>query len=131
MRLVLDTGVLIAADALPPDTEVAVASVTFAELAYGVRAATDAVEQALRLERLERLREQLGPGLPFDDRAAAAFGTLCGLVLASGRNPRTRALDLMIAATAHANEAGVYTSNAADFRGVEPLVPILTPSSSG
>ena len=71
MRLVLDTGVLIAADALPADAEVAVASVTFAELAYGVRAATDALVQALR------------------------------------RDPRARALDLMIAATASANDAGV------------------------
>lgn len=127
MRLVLDTGILIGADALPSDAEVAVASVTFAELAYGVRAARNAVEQALRQERLERLREQLGPGLVFDDRAAAAFGTMCGLVLAIGRNPRPRALDLMIAATAYANEAGVYTRNPGDFAGVEPLVPILPP----
>lgn len=127
MRLLLDTSVVIAADALPADAEVAVASVTFAELAYGVRAAPNAVEHALRLERLERLREQLGSGVAFDDRAAAAFGTLCGLVLAAGRNPRARALDLMIAATAYANEAGVLTRNADDFAGVEPLVPIVTP----
>ncbi len=56
-----------------------------------------------------------------------AFGTLCGLVLAVGRNPRARALDLMIAATAYANEAGVYTRNPGDFAGVEPLVAVLTP----
>jgi toxin FitB len=127
LRLVLDTGVLIAADALPADADVAVASVTFAELAYGVRAAVDPLEQALRQERLERLREQMGPGLPFDDRAASAFGTLCGLVLAAGRSPRARALDLMIAATAYANEAALYTRDPRDFVGVEPLVQILTP----
>ena len=90
---------------------------------------TEVIEQTRRQERLERLRAQLGPGLPFDDRAAADFGTLCGLVLAAGRNPRAQALDLMIAATACANEAGVYTRNAADFAGVEPLVPILAPAS--
>ena len=93
-----------------------------------MRAASDPLEQALRQERLERLREELGPGLPFDDRAASSFGTLCGLVLATGRNPRARALDLMIAATAYANDAAVFTRNTDDFAGIEPLVQILSPA---
>ena len=33
----------------------------------------------------------------------------------------------MIAATAYANAAGVYTRNPADFTGLEPLVPIRVP----
>ncbi len=127
MRLLLDTSVLIAADALPADAEVAVASVSFAELAYGVRATADPVQQAIRHARLTRLTAELGPGLPFDDAAAAAYGTLTGLVLATGRNPRTRALDLMIAATAYANDAAVLTRNPADFAGLDPLVPIHVP----
>lgn len=127
MRLLLDTSVLIAADAIPEDAEVAVASVTFAELAYGVRAAADPVQQALRHARLARLSEELGPGLPFDDAAATAYGLLAGLVLAAGRNPRTRALDLMIAATAYANQAAMLTRNPDDFKGLEPLVPIHSP----
>lgn len=72
MRLMLDTSVLIAADAPPADAEVAVASVTFAELSYGARAAVDPVQQAIRQARLTRLTRELGPGLPFDDTAAAA-----------------------------------------------------------
>ncbi|MFD1722356.1 PIN domain-containing protein [Amnibacterium endophyticum] len=127
MRLVLDTSVLIAADPPPADAEVAVASVVYAELAFGVRAAVDPVQQALRQARLDRLTSRLGPGLPFDDAAATAYGLLAGLVQASGRNPRARALDLMIAATAYANDAGVLTRNAADFTGLEPLVTICTP----
>ena len=127
MRLLLDTSVLIAADAPPADAEVAVASVSFAELAYGVRVTKDPVQQAVRQARLTRLTGQLGPGLPFDDAAADAYGLLAGLVQATGRNPRARALDLMIAATAYANDAGVFTRNAADFAGVEPLVAIRTP----
>lgn len=127
MRLLLDTSVLIAADAPPADVDVAVASVSFAELAYGVRVTADPVQQAVRQARLERLTARLGPGLPFDDEAATAYGLLAGLVHAAGRNPRARALDLMIAATAYVNDAGVLTRNPADFAGLEPLVPIRTP----
>ena len=127
MRLLLDTSVLIAADAPPADIDVAVASVSFAELAYGVRVTTDPVQQAVRQARLERLTARLGPGLPFDDEAATAYGLLAGLVHAAGRNPRARALDLMIAATAYVNDAGVLTRNPADFAGLEPLVPVRTP----
>ena len=127
MRLVLDTSVLIAGDEPPADAEIAVASVSFAELALGVRATADMVQQAIREARLVRLVRELGPGLPFDDDAAAAYGLLAGLVLAAGRNPRARAMDLMIAATAYANGAAVLTRNPNDFAGLEPLVPILTP----
>lgn len=127
MRLVLDTSVLIGGDAPPADAEVAVASVSFAELAFGVRATSDPLQQAIRGARLARLTRELGPGLPFDDEAAAAYGLLAGLVLAAGRSPRAGAMDLMIAATAYANGAAVLTRNPADFAALEPLVPIRTP----
>ena len=43
----LDTSVLIAGGDEPPaDADVAVASVSFAELAFGVRATVDTVQQA-------------------------------------------------------------------------------------
>lgn len=127
VRLVLDTSVLIAGDEPPADADVAVASVSFAELAFGVRATADPVQQAIRGARLARLTRELGPGLPFDDDAAAAYGLLVGLALAPGRRPRTRAMDLMIAATAYANGAVVLTRNPADFAGLEPLVSTRTP----
>lgn len=76
---------------------------------------------------MARLSRELGPGLPFDDDAAAAYGLIAGLVLAAGRGPRTRAMDLMIAATAYANGAAVLTRNPADFAGLEPLVSTRTP----
>lgn len=56
-----------------------------------------------------------------------AYGLLAGLVRASDRNPRAQDLDLMIAATAYANGAGVLTRNATDFSGLEPLVAIRMP----
>ena len=127
MRLVLDTSVLIAGDEPPADADVAVASVSFAELAFGVRATADTVQQAIREARLTRLTRELGPGLPFDDDSAAAYGLLAGLVLAAGRKPRARAMDLLIAASAYANGAAVFTRNPDDFAGLKPLVPILTP----
>lgn len=127
MRLVLDTSVLIAGDEPPADADVAVASVSFAELAFGVRATADTVQQAIREARLIRLTRELGPGLPFDDDSAAAYALLAGLVLAPGRQPRARAMDLMIAATAYANGAAVLTRNPNHFAGLEPLVPIMTP----
>lgn len=128
MRLLLDTSVLIAGDRVPEGADVSVASVSFAELAFGVHVARDSAQQAIRQARLERLRSELGPGLPFDDAAANAFGALTRLVAASGRNPRARALDLMIAATAYVHDAGVFTRNGDDLLGVEPLVSVLAPA---
>ncbi len=126
MRLLLDTGVLIARDPIPDGSTAAVASISFAELAFGVLAARDPRERALRQAWFDRLRSELGPGLPFDDDAANAFGALTGLVAATGRNPRSRALDLMIAATAFVHDAGVLTRNPDDFAGVESLVPVCS-----
>ncbi len=127
MRLVLDTSAVIAEDVPPLRAEAAVAAVTYAELAYGLRAARNPIEEAVRRARMERTRQRLGPGLPFDDDAADAFGLLAGLMLAAGKNPRTRSLDLMIAATAYVTGAGVYTRNPSDFNPLEPLVAIMSP----
>lgn len=127
MRLVIDTSAVIAEDVPPLDAEGAVASVTYAELAYGLRTAKNPVEEALRRARLERTRQRLGPGLPFGDEAADAFGLLAGLMLAAGLNPRARSLDLMIAATAYTAGAGVFTRNPVDFAPLQALVPVLSP----
>ena len=127
MKLVLDTSVLIADDPIPPGVPVAVASVTYAELAFGVRTAADSSERAVRQARIARVRKRLGPGLPFDDETADAYGIFTGMVLAAGASPRARFLDLMIAATAYVAGAGVHTRNPVDFAPVAALVPISTP----
>ncbi|MEL4503820.1 PIN domain-containing protein [Luteococcus sp. H138] len=124
-RALLDTNLLISGDLLQPGFEVTVSSLTWAELGYGVRKATDPLERARRERRLARLRAVLGEGLPFDDAAAEAYGVVCGLVLESGRDVRGRAIDLMIAATAAAHGAAVITRNPKDFAGLEGLVEVV------
>lgn len=125
MRAVLDTSLLVAEELSHPGYEVAVASLSWAELGYGVRKATDPVERARREARISRLRAALGTGLPFDDAAADAYETVCGLVLAGGREVRGRAIDLMIAATAAAHGAAVITRNPDDFAGLDGLIPVI------
>jgi hypothetical protein len=51
-----------------------------------------------------------------------------------GRQPRARVMDLLIAATAHAHGAAVYTRNADDLAGLEDLIaihPILSSRTTG
>lgn len=74
---------------------------------------------------MSRLRAMLGAGLPFDDAAADAYETPCGLVLSSGREVRGLVIDLMIAATAAAHGAAVITRSPDDFVGLDGLVAVI------
>jgi predicted nucleic acid-binding protein len=64
--------------------------------------------------------------LPVDDAVAASYGQLAAAVVAAGRQPRARTMNILIAATAHAHDARLYTRNADDFRGLEGLVEVVT-----
>lgn len=125
MRALVDTNLLVGGSLAHTGFEVAVSSLSWAELGYGVRKAADPVERARREARLARLRALLGAGLPFDDAAAEAYQTVCGLVLGNGRAVQGRVVDLMIAATAAAHDAAVLTRNVADFEGLEGFVNVL------
>lgn len=124
MRALLDTNLLVAGSLAHPGYAVAVSSLSWAELGYGIRKAANSLERARREARITRLRAVLGAGIPFDDAAATAYETVCGLVLASGRDVRGRVIDLMIAATAAAHGAAVITRNTADFAGLDGLVTV-------
>ncbi|WP_194164872.1 PIN domain-containing protein [Pseudactinotalea sp. HY160] len=126
MKAILDTNLLVAEALSHRDYQVAVSSLSWAELGFGVRAVANPIERARRETRMARLRAILGAGIPFDDAAADAYETACGLVLASGRLVRGRAIDLMIAATAAAHGAVVLTRNADDFAGLEGLVTVVS-----
>ena len=125
MRAVLDTNVVIAGELVTGGFDVAVTSLTYAELAWGVSAAPDDVTRALRSAGLQRTRQIFGHGLPFDDEAAASYEHVTALVRARGRNVRARAVDLMIAAIARSHGAALITRSTEDFAGLDGLVDVI------
>lgn len=124
MRAVLDTSVLLGRDVPRLDGELAVSAATLAELHFGVLMAASSATRAERLRRVA-LVERLFDPLPVDEDVARSYGRLPAAVVGVGRQPRARVMDLLIAATAHAHGARLYTSNAADLRGVEDLVEVV------
>ena len=124
VRAVLDTSVVIATDVPPLPGELAVSSATVAELHFGVLVAGSAATRAERLRRLSALQRDFA-ALPVDDAVAASYGRLAAAVVEIGRQPRARTTDLLIAATAHAHDARLYTRNAKDLIGLEQLIEIV------
>ncbi len=123
-RAVLDTSVVIATDVPALPGELAVSAVTLAELHFGVLVAQGTATRAERLRRLAAL-ERSFDALPVDEAVAASYGQLAAAVAKYGRQPRARMADLLIAATAHAHNAQLYTRNATDLRGAHNLVEIV------
>lgn len=125
-RALLDTSVIVDYDlvdpALLPD-ESAIAAITLAELAAGPHATTDDAEKARRQDRLLWVAANWEP-LPFDAPAARAYAMVFAAARRAGRTSRARLADLLIAATAIANDLPVYTRNPADFAGLDELLRI-------
>jgi predicted nucleic acid-binding protein len=63
--------------------------------------------------------------LPLDEAVAASYGQVAAAVVDAGRNPRARSMDLLIAATAHAHSARLYTRNRDDFEDLADLVEVV------
>jgi toxin FitB len=120
----LDTSVVIASDVPFLDGELAVSAGTLAELHFGVLGAADASARAERLRRLA-LVERLFDPLPVDEAVAREYGVLAAAVVTAGRQPRARVMDLLIAATARAHGARLYTRNPSDLQGLEELVDVV------
>ena len=125
MRGILDTSVVIATGIGPLEGELAISSITLAELHFGVLVARESTVRAERLRRLSILQRQFD-ALPIDEAVATSYGRIAAAVVEAGRQPRARTMDLLIAATAHAHSARVYTRNPRDFVGVGDLVEIVT-----
>lgn len=123
-RGILDTSVLIATDVAPIPGELAISIISVAELQFGVLVATDQV-RAARLSRLGAIQRRFDP-LPVDDAVADSYAQLAARVTQIGRQPRARVMDLLIAATAHAHDATVYTRNPDDLAGLDDLITIAT-----
>lgn len=120
----MDTSVVIATDVGPLEGDLAISAITLAELHFGVLVANEPRARAERLRRLSILQRRFD-ALPVDDAVADSYGQLSAAVVAVGRRPRTRSLDLLIAATAHAHSARLYTRNEEDLRGLEDLIDIV------
>lgn len=123
----LDTSVVIDLQRLRPEQlpgQVAVSAVTMAELAAGPSAAGDSEERARRQDRLQRAEAAFDP-LPFGVEAARAYGRVYAAVLETGRKPRGRFADLLIAAVALAEDLPLITRNAVDFVGLESLIDVV------
>lgn len=114
---------LIADDVAPLPGKLAISVVSLAELHFGVLLAGDDDVRARRLSRLSAMQRRFDP-LPVDEVVAESYGLLVARVAKAGRQPRARVMDLLIAATAHAHNAALYTRNPQDLRGLERLVEI-------
>jgi predicted nucleic acid-binding protein len=127
-RGLLDTSVVIDLDELAGSqlpAQSAISAITLAELSAGPHAAGSPLDRADRQARLQRIEATVA-ALPFDDEAARAYGTLTAAAIAAGRKARgSRAVDLLIAATAVSNGLPLYTRNGDDFRGLEDVLEVV------
>jgi predicted nucleic acid-binding protein len=137
----LDTNILIlrrCVDVAELPDEMAISVVTLAELSAGPHQVRrndeqdlydEHEERARRMDILQRAENEFDP-IPFDAEAARVYGRLSAAVIAAGRKPRRRTADLMIAATAVAEDLPLFTTNPGDYTGLERLlrvVPVTRP----
>jgi len=132
----LDTNILILRRWIEPAElpgEMAISAVTLAELSAGPHEVRpndeqdsydEHAERARRLEILQRAESEFD-AVPFDAEAARIFGRVTAAVIAVGRKPRARAVDLMIASTAIAEGLPLFTTNPGDFAGLDTLMRIV------
>ncbi|MEX1037261.1 MAG: type II toxin-antitoxin system VapC family toxin [Acidimicrobiia bacterium] len=127
-RGILDTSVLLDMEKLEPSQlplELAITSITLAELSAGPHATNDPDEKSRRMDRLQRAEAAFDP-LPFDTDAARAYGRIFAAVVTSGRKDRgQRAVDLLVAASALSAGLPLFTRNGKDFDALRDLVEIV------
>ncbi len=112
-RVVLDTSVLIGTGD-PGELEGAISAASLAQLHFGALIAADAEERARRTQRLGIVEATFDP-LPVDAAVAREWGRLAAAVCDRGGQPRRRAVDLAIAATANVHGVPLVTAGVADL----------------
>jgi predicted nucleic acid-binding protein len=132
----LDTNILVLRRWIDPvelPDEMAISAVTLAELSAGPHQVRrngeqdlydEHEERARRTETLQRAESEFDP-IPFDAEAARVYGRVTAAVIAAGRKPHRRIADLMIAATAIAENLPLFTTNPDDYTGLEKLIRIV------
>jgi tRNA(fMet)-specific endonuclease VapC len=127
-RGLLDTSVVVSLGGLTDwaglPTRCFVSAITLAELSVGPLVARTDEERSARQSVLQQVEADFHP-IPFDDRAARAFGRVAAELRASGRTTKARAYDALIAATAVANDLPVFTRNPDDFSGIGLLTVVM------
>ena len=121
-RVLLDTSVLIGS-AIPDDLEAAISVASLAELHFGTLVASDRDERARRAQRLGVI-EATFDALPVDAAVAREWGRLAAAVSDRGGQPRSRTVDLVIAATANVHGVPLLTADTADLAIVADLVNV-------
>ena len=121
-RVVIDTSVLIGAGD-PGELEGAISVASLAELHFGTLIAADPDERARRAQRLGVVEATFDP-LPVDAAVAREWGRLAAEVSERGGQPRRRAIDLVIAATANVQGVPLLTADVADLVIINDLVSV-------
>jgi predicted nucleic acid-binding protein len=125
VAVLLDTSVLISATE-GPDEDAAISVVSLTELHFGVLIARDNETRALRTRRLGAIEAHFD-ALPFDAATARECGRLHALVASRGGQPRRRAFDLEIAATAIVHGVPLLSYNVKDFEIIATEVDVRAP----
>jgi predicted nucleic acid-binding protein len=121
-RIQLDTSVLIGADT-PGELAGAIRVASLIELHFGVLVAGDSLERGRRAQRLGVI-ESTFDSIPIDAPVPREWGRLAAAVAERGGQPRRRAIDLAIAATANVHGVPLLTANAADLTIIDDLVHV-------
>ncbi|MEU3344302.1 type II toxin-antitoxin system VapC family toxin [Streptomyces sp. NPDC006700] len=133
---ILDTDIMILRRWIDPrelPAEMAITAITLAELSAGPHQVRGNAEQddydehaerARRTDVLQRAENEFDP-IPFDVEAARVYGRVCAAVVGSGRRPRRRIADLMIASIAIAENLPLFTTNPDDFKGLDDLLTVV------
>ncbi len=121
--VLIDTSVLIDGIVLEG---AAISILTMFELAGGINSVGDLALRAARQRRYDGAARAFDP-FPVSGGVLEAYPDIDAAVVAIGRKPRPRRLDLMIAATARAHELPLVTSNLDDYRGLEALLEVRGP----
>ncbi len=101
---------------------------SLAELHFGVLVAADEEERARRTQRLGAIESTFDP-LPVDADVAREWGHLATAVSNRGGQPRRRAIDLAIAATASVQRVPLVTHDTSDFEIIGDLIDVRAPSA--
>ncbi|WP_432537797.1 PIN domain-containing protein [Kineococcus arenarius] len=123
MAVLIDSNVLI--DGIIVEGA-SISILTMFELAGGINGTADPVVRAARQRRYDAAAAVFDP-FPVSRRVLDAYHDIDAAVVAIGRKPRPRRLDLMIAATARAHDLPLITSNLDDYRGLAALLEVRNP----